>query len=471
MFRPVDELAGMVRSGGLSARELVQASLDAIDARNPELNAFVDVFAEDALAEADGIGSDDPRPYAGVPIAIKNNRAVAGRRMTNAADFLGDYTPDYDHNAVRRLRAAGFVIVGTTTTPEWSILPWINTRRFGPTRNPWDPTRTSGGSSGGSSSAVAGGLVPIAEANDGGGSTRIPAACCGLVGLKPQRDRISMSPEMGTNFLGVDGVLTRTVAETAALLDVMAGYELGDANWAQPPDEPFAEAAQRPPSGLRIAMTTTPPIDCEVDPRHVEAVRDTAELLESLGHHVEEATPPWDQPELFDVFASVFGPMVCLQIAHARLVRGREPTADDMEPLSWALWGMSNNISSIDGGIARARLELVARALIGWLEPYDALLTPSLAERPVELDSVHWQTDDPMGLFTRSGEFTPFTATANITGQPAISLPTHHGDDGVPIGTQLFGKPAGEGPLLALAAQIETARPWAERRPDLAATA
>src|SRR3954451_7586328 len=161
MFRPVDELAGMVRSGDVPARELVQASLDAIDARNPELNAFVDVFAEDALAEADGVGADDPRPYAGVPIAIKNNRAMAGRRLTNAAEFLGDFRPEYDHNVVRRIRDAGFVIVGTTRTPEWSILPWINTKRFGPTRNPWDPARTSGGSSGGSGTAVAAGMVPI----------------------------------------------------------------------------------------------------------------------------------------------------------------------------------------------------------------------------------------------------------------------------------------------------------------------
>src|SRR3954451_23139632 len=469
MFRPIDELAGLVGSGELSAGELVQASLDAIETHKPEINAFVDVFAEDALAEADAIGSDDGRPYAGVPIAIKNNRAVAGRRQTYCADFMGDYTPSYDHNVVRRLRDAGFVIVGTTTVPEWGILPWINTKRNGVTRNPWDTSRPSGGSSGGSAAAVAAGMVPIAHGNDGGGSTRIPAACCGLVGLKPQRARISMAPELGTSFLTIDGVLARTVAETAAALDLLAGYETGDANWAPPPAEPFAEAAQRAPTGLRIALTTKPPIDCEVDPGHVEALRGTAELLESLGHHVEEADPPWAQPELLDVFTAVFGPGVCLQIAHARLIQGREPQESDMEPISWALWSLSNELSAIEAALAKVRLEILTRQLVGWMEPYDALLTPSLAEPPVELDTVHWQTDDPMGLFTRSGHFPPFSATANITGLPAISLPTHQSEDGLPIGSHLIGKPAGEGPLLALSTQIETALPWADRRPQLAA--
>src|SRR4051794_41244439 len=212
LFRPVHELAGSVRSGELTARELVQASLDRIAELNPTLNAFVDVFAEEALAEADGIGPDDPRPFAGVPIAIKNNRAVAGRRLTFASDFAGDFVAPYDHNVVARLKAAGFVIVGTTTLPEWGILPTTETARFGPTRNPWDQSRTPGGSSGGSAAAVASGMVPIAHANDGGGSTRIPAACCGLVGLKPQRGRISLGPEGGDHPLAQDGGLTRTVA-------------------------------------------------------------------------------------------------------------------------------------------------------------------------------------------------------------------------------------------------------------------
>src|SRR4051812_47383756 len=260
LFRPVHELAGLVRSGEVTSRELVQASLDRIDQLNPTINAFVDVFHEDALEQAGGIGPDDPRPFAGVPIAIKNNRAVAGKRLTFAANLMGDFEAPYDHNVVRRLKDAGFVIVGSTTLPEYGILPTTETRRFGPTRNPWDQSRTPGGSSGGSGAAVAAGMIPVAHGNDGGGSTRIPAACCGLVGLKPQRGRISLAPEVGHLFLVQDGVLTRTVAETAALLDILAGYELGDMAWAPPNGEPFADAAGIEPGRLRIGMTTKSPI-------------------------------------------------------------------------------------------------------------------------------------------------------------------------------------------------------------------
>jgi amidase len=224
MFRPVDELAGMVRSGELSSRELVQASLDRIAELDPQLNAFVDVYAEDALAAADAVGPGDERPLAGVPVAIKNNRAVEGKRLTLSAAFMGDFVAPYDHNVTARLKAAGAIVVGSTTLPEWGILPVSEARRNGePTRNPWDRERTPGGSSGGSAAAVASGMVPFAHANDGGGSTRIPAACVGLVGLKPQRGRISLAPELGEQFLVQDGVLTRTVRETSLLLDLLAG--------------------------------------------------------------------------------------------------------------------------------------------------------------------------------------------------------------------------------------------------------
>ena len=473
LFRPVDELAGLIRDRELSARELVQASLDRIEELDPRFNAFVDVFADEALSAADGVGPDDERPFAGVPIAIKNNRAVEGKRLTFAADFFGDFLAPYDHNVTRRLREAGFIVVGTTTLPEYGILPVTETKRFGATRNPWDPERTPGGSSGGSAAAVAAGMVPIAHANDGGGSIRIPAACCGLVGLKPQRGRVSLAPDVGGSFLVADGVLTRTVRETAALLDVLAGPELGDAWWAPEPSEPFATTAGRAPSGLRIAMTTAPPLqDADVDPVCAQAVHDAADLLRGLGHEVVEDSPPWDSPGLLELFTASFGPAICTQIAFASLIAGREPTADDMEPLSWAIWELCRGITSTQALAAEMQLMGFARAIVAWTAQYDAVLTPALAEAPVTLGTIDPMSADPLGAFARSGRFTPYTATGNVSGSPAISVPLYErpADDaaaGVPLGVQLIGQPAGEGPLLALAAQLEAAAPWADRRPPL----
>lgn len=471
MFRPATELAELVRSGEVSARELVQASLDRIDAVNGDINAFVDVYADDALAEADAIGPGDERPFAGVPIAVKNNRAIAGKRLTYAAEFFGDYIPQQDHNVTRRLRDAGFVIVGSTTLPEFGILPCTETKRFGPTNNPWDTTRTPGGSSGGSGAAVAAGMLPIAHGNDGGGSTRIPAACNGLVGLKPQRGRISMAPEIGHNFLTQDGVLTRTVAETALLLDILAGYELGDATWAPPPAEPFAATAAREPGRLRIGFTTVAPVaGVEVDPVCAQACTDAAALLESLGHEVEEATPPWPLEGVEDLFAAVFGPAISLQIMFASLLAGREPAEEEMETLSWAIWQVSKSLNAVQGLGAEAQISNFGRMLTTWVAGYDAILTPALAEAPVTTGTLDPMAPDPMsGTFARSAHFTPFTAPFNISGSPAISLPFAHREDlDLPVGLQIVGQPAQEGALLALSAQIEQARPWADRRPAIA---
>ncbi|MEA2317688.1 MAG: amidase [Solirubrobacteraceae bacterium] len=466
LFRPALELAELVRTGEIRARELVEASLRRIDDVNPELNAFVDVFHDEAIAASEAVHPDDERPFAGVPIAIKNNRAMAGHRLTYGSALMGDWAAPYDHNVVRRLKAAGFIVVGTTTMPEFGILPWTYTKRFGPTRNPWDRARTSGGSSGGSGAAVAAGMVPVAHANDGGGSTRIPAACCGLVGLKPQRNRISLDPEVGQSFLGVDGALTRSVADTAAVLDALAGPELGDAAWAPPPAEPFAVTAGRRPGRLRVAVTVMAPIDAPVEEPCARAAREIGALLESLGHDVEEADPPWRQPMIDESFTALFAPLVMLHVVQARLIHGREPEEGDMEPLSWALWKLVQRMTSLDHATASARLEIFARGLLRWMDAYDVIVAPSLAEAPVRLDTVDWRTGDPMGMFARSAAFTPFTAIANVTGQPAVSLPLRE-HDGLPVGVQLFGRPAQEGALLAVAAALEAAEPWAARRPPL----
>jgi amidase len=469
MFTPASELAGMVRAGELSARELVQRSLERIEELNPAVNAFVQVDADGALRVADGIGPGDERPFAGVPIAIKNNRPVKGLRYTHGCELLADHVSDHDHNATRRLREAGFVIVGTTTLPEYGILPTTEARLFGPTRNPWDLGRTPGGTSGGSAAAVAAGMVPVAHGNDGGGSLRIPAACCGLVGLKPSRGRVSLAPDAGDSVLTVDGVLTRTVAETAAILDVLAGYELGDATWAPPPPEPFAAAARVDPGSLRIAATTlSPTAAAVVDPVSAQAVTDAAELLRSLGHEVDEVDPPWQIEGVGDLFGYLFAIHIALSIAYSGAVAGREPTAEDMEPMSWAIFSMTRQTSALEGAQVGVRLQTFTRGLVSFLAPYDALLTPALAERPLPLGTLDTAAPDPMATFTRSGLFTPFTPIINGSGQPAISLPLLQGEDGLPVGVQLVGRPAGEAALLALAMQLEAALPWADRRAPVA---
>jgi len=467
MFRAPGELAALVREGELSARELVGDSLARIDALDPQLGAFVEVDHEGALEAADQIAAGDERPFAGVPIAIKNNRAVTGLRLTNGCTLMRDHVATYDHSVVRRLRAAGFVIVGTTKLPEYGILPVTEPRVHGAARNPWDPARTPGGSSGGAAAALAAGMVPIAHGNDGGGSLRIPAACCGLVGLKAQRHRVSAAPDLGSSPLVLDGVLTRTVAVTAALLDVLAGYEVGDAAWIPAPEEPFSVSAARAPRGLRIAFTKHPPIpDLAVDAACAGAVDRAAMLAEGLGHTVEEVSPPWQSEDLADLFGDYFAAAVCLGIRISATLAGRdEPTAEDMEPMSWALWERCRGIDAVRFQLLATQLQSRMRVLVAFLEPYDALLTPALAQRPLELGSLDTAAPAPLETFARSAHFTPFTPIFNTSGQPAIALPLFEGEDGLPLGVQLVGRPAGEGPLLALAAALEQAAPPIPRRP------
>jgi amidase len=468
LFRSAGELAALVRSGELSARELVAESLGRIDECQPKLNAFTHVAHESAMAAAEKIGPGDPRPFAGVPIASKDSRPVADMPLTMCSDLFGDFVPKHDAFCVRRLREAGFVIVGKTALPEMGILPTSESRRFGPTRNPWAPDRTPGGSSGGSGAAVSGGMVPIGHGNDGGGSTRIPAACCGLVGLKSARGRVSVGPDAGQSFLVGDGVLTHTVGDTAALLDVLAGYEPGDANWTPPPPAPFAELAARPPERLRIGLALNPPLEgATLDPVCETAARDAAALLESLGHRVEEITPPWSGLDLLPDFTRAFGPAVSMTTLAGGRLAGREPSEDDVEPLTWALWERARSQDTLSLLAAQNRLESVARSLVAFLSSYDAVLTPALAARPLPIGEVHGRGPDPWDHYQRSGAFTPYTAIVNVTGQPAISLPLFHGDDGLPTGIQLIGPPAREDIILQLATELEHARPWADRRPSV----
>ena len=397
LFKPVAELARLVREGELTSRELVEASLARIEALQPELNAFVHVDPEGALATADAIGEGDPRPFAGVPIAMKDTTPVAGMPFTFGSDLFGDFVAPNDSFVTRRIRDAGFVIVGKTNMPEFGILPVSEPRRFGPARNPWDTSRTPGGSSGGAAAAVAAGMVPIAHGSDGGGSIRIPAACCGLVGLKPTRGRVSRGPEQGDDFLVQDGVLSRSIAETAELLDVLAGYEVGDATWAPPPADPFARAAAREPGKLRIGVTTAMPIAGELDPMAAAAVTEAADLLTSLGHELEEFEAPWAGADLLPTFTVIFGTGIATAIYFGGLLTGREPSEDLVEPLSWETWKIIQERGGMDYLLARTQLQAVSRAWIGLMDKYDVVLTPALGQRPVAIGELDACSDDPAG--------------------------------------------------------------------------
>lgn len=468
LMRSAMDVAALVRSGEVRSRELVEAALAQIET-NKELNAFTFIDAETALDAADAIQPGDPRPFAGVPIAIKELNAVAGHPFTMGSDIFGDFRAPQDSYTARRLRDAGFVLIGRTSSPEFGIVPTTEPRRFGPTRNPWNRDRSSGGSSGGAGAAVAAGILPVAQGSDGGGSLRIPAACCGLVGLKPSRGRVSSGPDLGDNMLSSNGALTRTVADAAHLLDTLAGYEIGDATWAPPPSESFASVLNRPPRPLRIAFTTVSPLDTPVDPLCVTATHDAARLLASLGHTVEEVTPPaWQSAALEPAFNRVYAAGITSGVRAGARVTGRAPSPELVEPLTWMFYELGMSTSSAELLEAIGALQQYSRRLVAFFSTYDALLTPALAQRPLPIGHLDTQSADPAAEWRKAAMFTPFTPVFNATGQPAIALPLFHGEDGLPLAVQLAGPPLGEALLLALAAQLEAAQPWAHRRPGLA---
>lgn len=466
LFRPATELAQMVRAGDVTSRELTELALARAEAVDPEIGAFIAIDAERALAAADAVQPGDERPFAGVPTAIKDiSVLLADYPFTCGSELFGDFTPQLDSTVVRRIKDAGFVIVGKTKTPEMGIVPVTEPARYGPARNPYDLGHTPGGSSGGAAAAVAAGVLPVAHGSDGGGSLRIPAACCGLIGLKPARGRVSYAPLLGDSLLGQEGMLTRSVADLAAALDVLAGYEPGDATWAPPPETTFADAAQRDPGKLRIGFTFDRPVEVPLDPSHEQQVRDVAALLESLGHNVEEVSVPWKNDAAMPAFTMLWGVMISTLTRFAGQISGREPSPETLELLTWEFWKIGNETKALDLVTADSTLKVLARAIVAEMFQYDAVLTPTLAQRPVKIGQI--DTAKGMDAFQKAIEFTPYTAMANLSGQPAVSIPTGLGDDGLPHSVQIWGRPAGEEGLLALLAQLEQARPWAQLRPSL----
>lgn len=457
-FLSAVEQARLVREREVSSTELVETYLERIERLDRELNAFVTVCGEDALARAAEIdGGAGDEPFRGVPIAVKDLTPTAGIRTTFSSRAYADFVPDYDTSVVRRIREAGFVIVGKTNTPEFGTMAFTESDLNGATRNPWNRELTPGGSSGGAAAALSAGLTPIAHGTDGGGSVRIPASCCGVFGLKPSRGRVSGAPFGSLEGLSTAGPLSRTVEDAAHLLDALAGYEPGDPWWAPPPERSFADAAAATPGTLRVAITSTPPIEMPVAPECLDALHSAAALLAELGHEVVDATPLWTDPDLSLTFIEVWQAGVALH-----------PIADLslMTPLNRGLVESARESSAVDYVRAVARLQMIARRTVAFWGEFDVVLTPTLAMLPV---AIGWQdqVEGAIEQLLRNTEFTPFTAIANLTGLPAMSLPLHWSEGGLPIGVQAIGPPAGDALLLSLAAQLEAARPWADRRPPL----
>jgi amidase len=459
------EQAAAIRAGELSPLDLVAHYLERIHQRGPALGAFVTLTPELAIEAANkaaslaASGDDGLPPLLGVPTAIKDLTITAGVRTTFGSRCFADHVPDADAHSVTLLTAAGTISLGKTNTPEFGMSCYTDNDVTGPARSPWDPRCNAGGSSGGAAAAVAAGLIPFAHGSDGGGSLRIPASVCGLVGLKPSRGRISAGPE-GTDApgLSVQGTLARTVRDAAAMLDALARPMPGDPYWAPPlpPGETFLGFADRRPGRLRIGRYAATFNGTTPDPACVAAWEDISALLASLGHEVEDIELPFSAEvgHCFNTIWAVKSLDTVIDPADEHLLR----------PVTRAWREYGRGLSGATYAAAVATMQRAARRALVATAQYDALLTPTLGRPPQPVESFR-EDGDVLDNLRRQGAFTPYTSPFNLTGQPAVSLPLHWTADSVPIGVSLIGRPAGEGPLIALSAQLEEARPWAHRRP------
>jgi amidase len=476
-------LAALVRAGDVTPVELVDAAIARIEGLDPQLNAVIHRRFDRARAEAAGMAADasGTGPFAGVPFLVKDITChQAGEPFHEGMRFLRDrqWREDSDTYLAARFRAAGLVTVGRTNAPELGIVPTTEPAAYGPTRNPWDPTRSPGGSSGGSAAAVAARMVPAAHANDGGGSIRIPASACGLVGLKPSRGRTTLGPAASFSAVVVcEHVVSRTVRDSAAFLDAVAGPMPGDPYVAPPPVRPFREEVGADPGRLRVGLLTAAPGGLAiVRPDCVAAAEAAGLLLESLGHTVEAAHPAaLDLPDWSAHFLSLWSAGVALGLDSWSARTGERIGADDVEPLTWALTELARALPTPALLRSLDWLMKTTRLVAEWWEPPDdrrgfhLLLTPTLAEPPVSLGTFDSPPDNPLAGFMRAASFTPFTPPFNVTGQPAVSLPLAVTADGLPVGVQLVAAYGREDVLLRVAAQLEEAAPWADRRPPISA--
>jgi len=467
--------AELVRDGHLSPAELIEGAIGRIEALNPELNAVITELFDKATAAAAQPLPDGP--FRGVPMLLKDLAChSAGDPFHEGMAFLKrlEWKEAEDQYLARKFREAGFVFLGKTNTPELGILPTTEPAAYGPTRNPWDPERSPGGSSGGSAAAVAAGLVPVAHANDGGGSIRIPASHCGLVGLKPSRGRVSLGAEFGDVMSGLvaEHVVCRSVRDSAGVLDAICGAMPGDPYAAPARQRPYREELGRDPGKLRIGLMTTPPGgQIETHPDCIAAAQEAAKMLEQLGHRVEQAHPVGiDDPEYIPSFLVRWTAGIAWSLKYWEAKTGKSIGAGDVEPSTWALAELGRSHSAADYLRAVEYHQLVTRRIAEWWQQgFDLLLTPTTAEPATPLGAFASDPDNPVAPIMRSVPLAAFTAMFNTTGQPAISLPLHRTAEGLPVGAQLVAGYGREDQLIAVATQLEQAAPWAEDWPSLVA--
>jgi amidase len=484
-------LADLVRRREVKPSELVEEAISRIEELNPQLNVVIHKMYDLARKAAEQNVPDGP--FSGVPFLLKDIVAdYAGVPTRKGSRFHSDFVPDHDSEIVRRFKAAGVIVLGKTNTPEYGLVPVTEPELFGPSYNPWDLTRTTSGSSGGSAGAVAARIVPLAHGNDGGGSIRTPASCCGVFGLKPTRGRNPLGPDLGEAWHGMacDHVLTLSVRDSAAMLDATAGADVGAPYYAPPPRRPFLEEVGTDPAKLRIAFTSKPLLPGVVHKDCVKGLETAVKLCQDLSHELVEAAPQIDG----EAFARAFLTMVCGQtradIEEAEVVLGRRATFKDFEPGTWATSLLGKKITAAEFSRAISLLHRSARQIGQFFEHYDVLMTPTLASPPLAIGALQPQGAQAFAikLFGRLNAggllqvlgginasvdkifgFIPYTPPFNATGQPAMSVPLCWNDQGLPIGIHFVGRYADEATLIRLAGQLEQTKPWFDRTPPICA--
>jgi len=479
-------LAELVKRGEVRVSDLVEASLERIDRLNPSLNAVIHRRDQVARNEA---GAPSRGLFGGVPFLAKDlGHLWVDEPYCAGSRFLRDFRSDHDSEVTRRYRETGIVLVGKTNTPEFGLTPFTEPVAFGPTRNPWDLSRTVGGSSGGSAAAVAAGIAPMASGGDGGGSIRIPASCCGVFGLKPTRGRTPTGPDVGQPWRGaaVEHVLTRSVRDSAAMLDAIAGPDVGAPYYPPPPARPFLSEVSASPGRLRIAWTSKPFLGSSVHPDCDRALADAVALLESLGHELVPASPTVDGPGFARAFLTMISGELNADVADAERVMGRRLRRADVEPATYLLILLGRGLGADQFTIATRALDRYAREVSRLFVDFDLLLTPTLAMPPFPIGALQPTARERflLELLGRIGsgrvarmanvldemaakvfEWIPYTPVFNVTGQPAMSVPLWWNGEGLPVGVHFVGRYADEATLFRLAGQLEQARPWAGRRP------